>query len=236
MGENNSNGKKQWIRVLSNLSHELRTPLTIVSNYAQLAKEHARRKGKADDYTIDKMRLITSEVERMAMMVDQALDIERIREGKMCYQKVDISLNELIGNIIEVCYPVLNKNRNRLQVNLCKELLPVSADEQRIRQVLINLINNALSHTRNGEITIGTYSQQNEAVITVQDTGIGMEEWQLETIFDYDGENGYGLYISQAIITDHNGRITANSQPGSGSVFLVYLPITSDIKNETEVK
>ncbi|MCP1109871.1 signal transduction histidine kinase [Lachnospiraceae bacterium PF1-21] len=227
---------KQRIQFLSSMSHELRTPLTVVSNYAQLTKEYMKQFDGKGDYVQDKMLLISSEAERMAVMVDQMLDIARIEEGRMVYDFKETDLQALIYDLIEVYYPILNKNRNTLETEISDDLPPVMADDKRMQQVLLNLINNAVRFTKKGFISIRAYAKKNEIAIEVEDTGIGMTEQQLAGIFkrytttkdanDKSTGTGLGLYIVNAIVRDHDGRITVESEVGKGSKLTVYLPIT----------
>lgn len=225
---------RQRVQFLSGISHELKTPLTILSNYAQLTKEYAKGKTEPDEYTEHKMLLITSEAERMAVMVDQVLDIARIEEGRMNYEWRKTDVIALIREMVDVYYPVLNKNHNKMEMNFHEPVPQIIADEKRLKQVLINLINNAVRFTKNGKVSISVYQQGKEIVIAIKDTGVGMTEEQIKTIFqryttskdanDKRTGTGLGLYIVYSIVQAHNGRIEVESEVGKGSTFTIYLP------------
>lgn len=225
---------KQRVRFLSDVSHELKTPLTVMSNYTQLAHQHLKKERKADAYIEEKMLLITSEAKRMAAMIEQVLDIARIEEGRLHYEWKPVHLDLLITDLVEIYYPVLNKNHNRLEVDIPKELPAITADSERLAQVLLNLVNNAVRFTKNGVITISVQFCSPEMILSVSDTGIGMAPEQMDAIFnryttskDVDDKKtgtGLGLYISKAIIEAHGGRIEVESRQGKGSKFTVYLP------------
>lgn len=235
---------RQRIRFLSDVSHELKTPLTVMSNYAQLTLQHIRKGPNDDRYTEEKMLLITSQAKRMAAMVEQILDVARIEEGRMNYEWKPVQLDLLIEDLVEVYFPVLNKNHNKLEVDMPEQLPSITADSERLGQMLLNLVNNAIRFTKNDLIRISARRLGGEVVIAVKDNGIGMSQKQMDAIFDRfttskDADDkktgtGLGLYISKAIIEAHQGHIQVESAEGEGSTFTVYLPIKREGPDEGE--
>lgn len=225
---------RQRVQFLSNVSHELKTPLTVVSNYAQLSRQHEERKDPPDGYVVNKMLLVASEAERMALMVDQILDIARIEEGRMRYEFEPVDIGALVQSTIGVYYPVLNKNRNTLRIDVAPALPHVHADAGRISQVLVNPIGNAVKFTSRGTITVSAQAQGQAVAITVRDTGVGMDEDHRLHLFEryYTREGvdnqgpgtGLGLYISREIVLDHGGELAVESTPGQGTSVTFTLP------------
>ncbi len=226
---------RQRVRFLSTVSHELKTPLTVISNYAQLTRQHERESDRQDEYVVNKMLLVSSEVERLAMMVGQLLDIARIEEGRMEWSFRRVNMNVLIAEMIETYFPVLNKNHNKLNADIAAFLPGVYADEARIKQVLVNLISNAIKFTHDGTITVSARLEEGGVRVTVSDTGIGIPEQQLALIFEryYTGSErggqnasgtGLGLFISRQIIEAHHGKISVTSIQGSGTTVFFWLP------------
>ena len=224
---------------LATVSHELKTPLGIISNNAQLARFHSEEAVSKDVYITDKMFRITSETERMAIMVNQLLDITRIEEGRMSMNFAPVDSVALIQDTMNTFYPVLNKNNNELTLNLPKgPSYSVYCDRERIRQVLLNLVANANRFTREGIITISASAENKDGFIhiSVADTGEGIPKERIGSIFDRyttakpksdknPSGTGLGLYISKHIIEAHGGSITVSSEKGKGTIMTFTLKI-----------
>lgn len=224
---------------LSNVSHELKTPLTVVSNYAQLTRLHEQDDATPDDYVINKMVLVTSEAERMALMVEELIDIARIEEGRMDWNMKKVDIARLIHDAVARYYPILNKNRNTLELQIPSTLPPIYADPQRIEQVVVNLITNAIKFTNRGTITVtANYTGGNRLQIVVADTGSGMGKEQMTRLFEryytQTGKEspisgtGLGLVISKEIVEAHGGYITVESEPDKGTTATVHLPLAKE--------
>lgn len=235
---------KQRIQFLSDVSHELKTPLTVVSNYAQLTRRHAQDGVVADTYTVEKMLLVASEADRMALMVGQIIDIARLEEGRMKFTFERLNVAELVQRTVDTYYPVLNKNRNRLELDLPGDLPEIWADGDRLEQVLVNLISNAVRFTSRGVITVSARAEGEDLLLTVRDTGVGMDEEQVGHLFQryYTREGvegkgtgtGLGLYISNQIVRAHGGEIAVESAPGAGTAMTLRLPVDKAGERGTE--
>lgn len=221
---------------LSNISHELKTPLTVISSYAQWAgnalagfdpSQHLDT-AKLQNY----MEIITSEANRLSLMVSQMLDIARIEESRMVIRPYPCSVTEILQNTLSAYFPVYSQNRNRLVYKPPANLPLAYCDPDRITQVIINLIANAAQHTQNGTITIRVYAAKDDGFIAVEvaDTGEGMDQEQLAHLFDryYTRHTltgtGLGLFICRHIIKEHGGDITAESELGKGATIRFTLP------------
>lgn len=130
------------------------------------------------------MKVISSEAKRLGLMVGQILDITRIEEGRMNIETKVCGADELINVAISTYYPMLNKNNNRLEVQIEEGLPDVLADPVRVSQVLANLISNAVRFTADGKITVSAKEEGNFVAIRVADTGTGIIRELLPFIFD----------------------------------------------------
>ena len=217
---------------LSDASHELKTPLAAMSGYAQNAEMELVNGG--DTAVVqEKLKRISSESNRMALMVTQILDVTRIEEGRMVLELDACDIESLARNTVETFFAVLNKNNNRLALRIPVDLPEVKADSSRLQRVFVNLISNALKHTKNGTILIKAEEEDNGFVkVTVKDTGSGISEEDMPHIWEryYKGKHsetgtGLGLFICKFIVESHGGKIWAESEVGKGTSFMFTIPI-----------
>ena len=216
---------------LSDASHELKTPLATMSGYAQNAEMELVSGGDTAAVQ-EKLKRISSEANRMALMVTQILDATRIEEGRMVLELAPCDLDTLVRETVETYFAVLNKNNNKLALRMPLELPQVKADSSRLQRVFVNLISNALKHTKNGTILVKAEEEKSFIKVTVKDTGSGISEEDMPHIWEryYKGKHsetgtGLGLYICKFIIESHGGKIWAESETGQGTVFLFTLPL-----------
>ena len=221
---------------LGNVSHELKTPLTVMSGYAQTTNQLAERPGVLDGGEVSRrMKLISSEAERLSLMVGQILDVTRMEEGCMAIEKRSCHIDEIIHGAVETHYPMLNKNQNRLKIQIERGLPDILADPARISQVIVNLISNAVRFTSEGIITISAEQSENQIRICVSDTGTGIAPERLAHLFErYGGKEksgggqdtgtGLGLYICKHIVEQHGGTIWMESEEGKGTSVYFTLP------------
>ena len=216
---------------LSDASHELKTPLAAMSGYAQNAELELINSGETV-LVQEKLKRISSEANRMALMVTQILDATRIEEGRMMLELTPCDLDSLVRETIETYFAVLNKNNNRLALRIPLELPQVKADSSRLQRVFVNLISNALKHTKNGTILVKAEKEDKFIKATVKDTGSGISEEDMPHIWEryYKGKHsetgtGLGLFICKFIVESHGGRIWAESEVGKGTSFMFTLPV-----------
>lgn len=217
---------------LANVSHELKTPLTLVSGYAQMSRSQIS--GSENEPVREKMSIIVSEAERLALMVGQILDVTRIEEGHIALEKQPCHIDELIYGAVETYFPIMNKNQNRLNITVSPDLPDVSADPGRITQILVNLIANAVRHTSQGVITITASKASDFVEVSVADTGTGISPEDLPNLFtrfysrnkDASGTGtGLGLYICKYLVEEHGGEIKVESTVGFGTKITFSLPL-----------
>ncbi|HEV8269718.1 MAG TPA: PAS domain-containing sensor histidine kinase, partial [Chitinophagaceae bacterium] len=212
-------------------SHELKTPLTSLKGYIQLMEFQENLSEAAKIY----VSKATSSVNKLQHLIDELLDASKIKAGKLKFNKEELNLSDLVNLCIENCtyiYP-LHQITKELQDGII-----VCGNAERLEQVLMNLINNAVKYSPNRkEIIIRAEKNKNSAIVSVIDFGIGMVNSDQELIFErFYRANGHestmpglgmGLYISSEIIKEHNGEIHVRSKLNEGSVFSFSLPLAN---------
>jgi PAS domain S-box-containing protein len=224
---------------LAMLAHELRNPLAPIRN----AVEYLRIKG-AQDPSLNWFReVIERQVAQMARLMDDLLDVSRITRNKLTLRKERVSLEKVLRDAIETSRPLFD-GRIQLITNLPGDPLWLDADPTRLSQVFSNLLNNAAKYTRDGgQIRVNAAREASNAIVTVQDTGIGISNDLLPKMFDMfvqgdrahltQGGLGLGLTLARDIVQIHNGSIEAKSAGhNQGSEFVVRLPLGHGIPEE----
>jgi len=226
-------------RFLSNISHELQMPITVMSGYAQLAGDELTDDALDIPELQDHMRRIVYEGDRMERLVAQLLDVTRLETERFTLQIAPVSMTELLTQIMEDYFPMLNDHNNTLVLTVEPNLPPILCDNERILQLLINLISNACRHTCEGIITIDAHIKEDKMVVSVADTGEGMTLEMQERLFERYMSNamtngkangtGLGLYICKSIAEAHDGEISITSEEGAGTTICLMLPLSPTI-------
>lgn len=223
---------------LSNMSHEIRTPLNAVIGFSEFVLEELEEAGD-EDLSNDVHRILDSG-RHLLSLVNDILDLSKIEAGKMELFADDIVLSELIGEVTATSQSLMEKNGNRLVVEIAPEVpVVVRNDPVRVKQILFNLLSNAAKFTRQGtvklSVAMGTEAGIPVMRLAVADTGIGMSPDQLERLFqDFSQVNssltrefegtGLGLSICRRLTDMMGGRIEAASALGEGATFTVTVP------------
>ncbi|HET8747556.1 MAG TPA: ATP-binding protein, partial [Ramlibacter sp.] len=219
---------------LATLAHELRNPLAPLSNGL-----HLMRMGASKPELLEKTRqMMERQVQHMVHLVDDLLDVARISTGKVELRRQRIDLKEVVATAVETSASLIESGRHKLHVELPPQPLPMDADPTRIAQVISNLLNNAAKYTPEpGRITLKVRVDGGEAVLSVTDTGIGIDPEALAKVFEMfaqvpsstgkpQGGLGIGLSLVQSLVALHGGSVSADSPgPGQGSTFTVRLPL-----------
>jgi two-component system OmpR family sensor kinase len=216
-------------RFAADASHELRTPLTSIRGYAELFRRGAA--DRPEDLALT-MRRIESEATRMTSLVDDLLLLARL-DRKRPLERNPVDVGRIVHDVVAGERVVHPDREYRLEADGVRVL----GDEARLRQVLLNLIANAASHTPAGtSIEVAVRSERGEAVIEVADHGEGLTPEDAERVFERffrvdaarargdGGGSGLGLAIVAAIVDAHGGRVEVESTPGHGARFRVRLP------------
>jgi PAS domain S-box-containing protein len=220
---------------LANVSHELRTPLNAIMGYTHLMLEGVS--GEISRQQQDKLSRIDANARHLLAVINDLLDISRIESGKMPVQIERVLLPELIDEVMTEVEPVIAGTRLEVNRELAPVLPEITTDRQKVKQIVLNLLSNALKFTPQGSVAIRLQhdGEADEILIAVSDTGIGIAEENQKTIFEAfqqanssyarrQGGTGLGLTICRRLAHLLDGRITLISRLGEGSTFTLFLP------------
>lgn len=224
---------------ISTVSHEIRTPLTSICEGVSLINEKAL--GPLNPQQEKFVNIVQNNVLRLSALIHDILDLSKLESGLMEFKKKSIDLSPLIHGVIEVVKTLAEKRNIILETSFSKDIPFVYGDEQRIAQVLLNLIGNAIKFTQEGGmIVVGSYRLPGSDMIhvSVMDTGRGIPKEEIPEVFNKFYQvgreigagskgTGLGLPICQEIIRLHGGKIWAESELGHGSKFTFTLPAFS---------
>jgi two-component system, OmpR family, phosphate regulon sensor histidine kinase PhoR len=223
--------------LIGNISHEFRTPLAAIKAMVEtLAGGAIDDKEAATDF----LGRIDSEVDRLTQLVAELTELSRIETGKAELNREPVNLNHLAEEVISRLSSQADRQNLSVSGNFAPDLPSVPADKDRVRQVITNLLHNAIKFTRpGGKIMITTGTLPDSVVVNVVDTGIGIPKQDLARIFErfYKGDKaragegtGMGLAIAKHVVEAHGGSIWVNSEEGKGSTFSFSLPLRAGPK------
>ncbi|MBL9009284.1 MAG: response regulator [Myxococcales bacterium] len=229
-----SQAKSQF---LANMSHELRTPLNAIIGYSEILLEETSDAGHPQ-YHADLQRIVASG-RHLLMLISDILDLSKIEAGQMAVFYEDIDISMMVHEVVETLRPVIEKNRNRIDVQAAPSLGSMRVDITKLRQSIFNLLSNAAKFTENGRITVTAQRAVGQPVDTisfaVQDSGIGIKPEHMRELFvpfkqadastsrKYGG-TGLGLALTARFCRMLGGDISVDSQIGVGSTFTLRLP------------
>jgi signal transduction histidine kinase len=227
---------------LANMSHELRTPLNSILGFSDVMLMELD--GPLTPNMNDDLKLIQKNGQHLLHLINDVLDMAKIESGRMNLNPEKFNVHNLLEDVNSITSSLAGERNVSLFIEEESDKeVEIFADNTRLRQVMINLVNNAIKFTEKGKVAIRASKQDSATVlITVKDTGLGIPEEQLEDIFQEFtqvdtsttrkvGGTGLGLPISRRLIEMHGGRLWAESTgvPGEGSTFFVELPIEARI-------
>ena len=231
---------------LANVSHELRTPMNTVIGYTELLLD--RVDGPINEEQEKSLKKVATNAKHLLQLINDVLDISKIESGEFTLDLRELDLKWLIDSVIPTFEPLIKQKGLTLTVNIGGGLPFIYGDEERIKQILINLLANAIKFTHKGGITISAKPSERGirpkeppifVEICVEDTGIGIKEEDLGRIFDkfvqvdpstvrqYEG-TGLGLSIVKGLVSLHKGMIWVTSKYGEGSRFCFTLPMKKE--------
>ncbi|MBP1581014.1 MAG: HAMP domain-containing histidine kinase [Oscillospiraceae bacterium] len=232
MAEELQENEKMKNDFISSVSHELRTPLTAIRGWAETLKD-----GDADQETMQKgMGVILKESDRLSSMVEELLDFSRIQSGRM---QLNLSKLDLIAELSDAVLMFVERAK-REQIELVydepMDIIPINADPNRLRQVFINIIDNAIKYSDSGDsVTVAASLLEDRAVVTIADTGCGINSTDLPKIKEkfYKANStrrgsGIGLAVADEIISLHGGNLSIGSVEGSGTTVTISLPLAKN--------
>jgi len=223
---------------LSIATHELRTPLTIIMGYNSMLAEGLRERATPEEQEL--LQESVGACQRLIRLVNSMLDINQIESGKMTMKVAETDLNAVVRNVVALFQPEAARKGIHLSLEVPAHMPRLLLDSDRMEQVVINLIGNAMKFTgEGGGIHVSVrYAQRAETVqVSVQDTGVGIALADQAVIFDEFAQvgkhaanrhregSGLGLAIAKRIVEAHSGQISLQSTPGEGSTFTFILPV-----------
>ncbi|MBD2490629.1 PAS domain S-box protein [Aulosira sp. FACHB-615] len=244
---------------ISTVSHELRTPLTSVLGFASIIKEKLetdvfpmltsedRKLQKTIKRVGDNLNIIVSEAERLTSLINDVLDIAKMEAGKVEWHMQPLDPGELLDWATTATAALFETHNLQLVSEIDSGLPQIVGDRNRLLQVLINLISNAVKFTQTGTVTCRVQQQHEGVCISIIDTGIGIapedqpkvfEKFRQvgDTLTDKPKGTGLGLPICKQIVEHHGGKIWVESEPGKGSTFSFLIPIyTKDDQNNGQI-
>jgi signal transduction histidine kinase len=236
---------------LANMSHELRTPLNAIIGYSELLQEEAAELDAEQDVFTADLQKIHSAGEHLLGLINDILDLSKIEAGRIELELEQFAVEPIFHNAVSTVKPLAEKNNNHIFVEIIGDLGEVSMDATKLRQIVLNLLSNALKFTENGSVILQItrcFNAEGEWLnFCVIDEGIGMTEQQQDKLFHpftqadasttrrYGG-TGLGLTISKEFVEMMGGRVHVNSEFGYGSTFSVRLPCYVVIQPKVELQ
>lgn len=222
---------------LSMATHELRTPLTIISGYVELLSQSGLK--RFNDEEREYVEVVQAGTRTLTMLIDDLLDLARIEAGRMHLTLRPVDVADVLERVRRMVAAQAAAKGLDIVFAVEDGLPPAAADINRLVQVMLNLVGNAIKFTEQGGVTCTARARNGGVEIQVKDSGIGISPEALDQIFDefHQGESGttrryggtgLGLAIARRLVEMHGGHIDVESEPGVGSVFSVWLPAADD--------
>lgn len=229
---------------LANMSHELRTPLNAIIGFAEILRDGII--GPLNEDQLSSVIDIYESGKHLLQMINDILDLSKVEAGRMELIPEEFSISKYIEDTYSIIRDMANKKQLKLILNVPKDLPNVYADPVKFKQIMYNLLSNAIKFTPSGSITTSVEFNGEEFIISVADTGIGIEKENFEIVFDefrqvdssqsrqHEG-TGLGLALTKKLVELHGGRIWVESEGlGKGSKFSFTLPYkAADVKQRT---
>ena len=220
---------------LSNMSHELRTPLNSIMALSRVLISQTKQTLEEEEYGY--LEIIERNGKRLLTLINDILDLSKIEAGKMDIKPEVVKLKLLLTTVKENLQTLADKKGLSISLRVSSKNQEIETDESRLHQILTNILSNAIKFTEEGEIKIRATSDEKSFFITIEDTGIGISDEDIENIFDefrqVDGSStrafegtGLGLAITRKLTAALNGSLHVESTVGVGSKFTLELPIT----------
>jgi signal transduction histidine kinase len=223
------------VQFISNVSHELRTPLTCIKGYAETLLEDGMEN---KDLSRRWLQIISDESQRLERLINDLLDLSMIEAKQVALKYKPVNVRKIIEDTLAVLYPIAQNLSIDLEAHIPRKIPLISADEDRLRQVITNLVDNAIKYSHpQGKVSVKvSFTDEQEVRISITDKGLGIPKGELDKIFERfyriekgrtakPGGRGLGLAIAKNIIEAHGGTIKVRSAISKGSCFSFTLPI-----------
>jgi signal transduction histidine kinase/DNA-binding response OmpR family regulator len=219
---------------LANMSHELRTPLNAIIGFTRIVQRRGAQ--VLPEKQVENLDKVLISAEHLLGLINTVLDIAKIEAGRMEVQPTTFDAEALVDMCVSTAQPIVDQDRVRLLKDVAPDLPPMYSDQDKVKQILLNLLGNAAKFTNEGQIIVSVRRQAESLVLSVADTGIGISEAALERVFEefqqadssptrQYGGTGLGLAISRHLARLLGGDLTASSVQGEGSTFTLTVPL-----------
>jgi ammonium transporter len=220
-------------RFLASISHELRTPLNAIIGFTRLVSRNAEA---LPEKQVDNLSKILVSAEHLLALIDEVLDLSRIEAGEVSLEMTEVQIADVLREVTDSLEPLVQRPRVQLSVEAQPGLPVVVTDRDKVKQILLNLVSNAIKYTDEGSIAVGADSANGRLRVGVSDTGVGIPEHELGSIFDefhradaVDARRrsgaGLGLTISRRLARALGGDVSVESRVDVGSTFTLDLPL-----------
>jgi signal transduction histidine kinase len=227
---------KHKSQFLANMSHELRTPLNAILGYTELILDNIY--GETPEKMRGVLKRIESNGKHLLGLINDVLDLSKIEAGQLTLSLANYSLKDVVNNVYVAVEPLAAQKKLHFKAQVSPDLPVGRGDEQRLRQVLLNLVGNAIKFTDSGEVLIKANAANGSFCVAVSDTGPGISQSDQAKLFQEfqqadnsvarkKGGTGLGLAISKRIIEMHGGTVSLESVVGAGSTFSFTLPVVA---------
>ena len=218
---------------LANMSHELRTPLNAIIGFTRIVSRNSKA---LPEKQLDNLSKVLVSAEHLLALIDEILDLSRIEAGEVTLDISETNVTDVLREVTDSLEPLVDRPRVQLVVDASTELPRVVTDRDKLKQILLNLVSNAVKYTDEGTIAVRAEAVDGRLRVGVSDTGVGIPVEELGKIFDEfhraDGAvspsrpgTGLGLTISRRLARTLGGDVTVESSPGVGSTFTLDLPL-----------
>ena len=235
-------GSQHKSQFLANMSHELRTPLNAIIGYNELALDNMY--GELPSKARVALERVRANGKHLLGLVSDVLDLSKIEAGQVNLTLAEYSIKDIVHNVLSAVESLADKKNLSLKVEIPSELPRARGDEQRLTQVLLNLVGNAIKFTDRGEIAIKASCSDGSLTVAVHDTGPGISKADQAKIFDEFHQvdssatknksgTGLGLTIAKRIVEMHGGRLWVESELGRGSTFSFMVPVKVEAQVQT---
>jgi signal transduction histidine kinase/ActR/RegA family two-component response regulator len=223
---------------LSNMSHELRTPLNVIIGYSSsmISMPHMYANQRLPAPFETDVQLIMNNGKYLLGLINDILDLSKIEAGRLELKRAPTDIADILRGVISTSVGLVGEKKVQIRPDFPDKLPLVEADQQRVRQIVLNLMSNAIKFTESGSVTLQARAEGKFLRVAVIDTGIGIPDNAIANIFDryrqaehgtgkHYGGTGLGLDISNQLVQMHGGTITVKSTVGQGSTFSFTLPL-----------
>ena len=226
---------------ISSVSHELRTPLTAIRGWGETAKMSL---GTDEELVKRGLDVVLSEADRLSSLVEELLDFSRIETGRLSVVSQELNISEILSESVDMYIELARKQGIELIYTRSAEDMTVSGDPNRLKQVFINIIDNAVKYTeKGGQVLVDQTAEEGCVRITVKDTGVGIPAQDIDRVKEkfYKANktvrgSGIGLAVADEIIKQHKGLLFIESDEGVGTTVTIVLPLyESGETDETEI-